>query len=53
MERERPSPLEELMNKYYQLTRLQEEGKNVSALLEEVWDKIKEIIETDEPRNNY
>lgn len=45
MERERPNPLEELTNQYWRLIKLQEEGKNVQTLLEETWEKIRDLIE--------
>lgn len=38
------NPLETLTNEYFQLQRLQEEGHNVTPLLEETWDKITEVI---------
>ena len=38
------SPLEILTNEFWKLQRLQDEGQNVSSLLEETWDKITEII---------
>jgi len=40
----RDNPLEALTNQYFQLQRLQEEGKNVTPLLEKVWGQITDII---------
>jgi hypothetical protein len=36
--------LEALTNQMWQLQRLQEEGHNVTPMLEKTWDKITEII---------
>ena len=41
-------PLEALTNHYWRLQRLQEEGHNVTPLLEETWGRIKDIIESEE-----
>lgn len=40
----KPSPLEILTNRFWQLQRLQEEGKNVAPELEETWGEITDII---------
>lgn len=44
------NPLDVLTNEMWQLQRLQEEGKNVTPLLEETWDKITEILHQEDER---
>ena len=38
------NPLEELKNEYFRLQRLEEGGRDMRPEIEEVWDKITDII---------
>ena len=42
------NPLETLTNRYWELQRLQETGIYVTNLLEQTWDEIKTLIESDD-----